>query len=109
MTAACGSDGEANSSDSQSSTSSPNTESSNVKVKDEELDGALVTSFPAEIPLYDGEVERISSQMGVVTEQPEWGVTITTTDHLNDVDARIRQAYSENGRTIVSDNEFAGG
>ncbi len=109
MSAACGSGGAANSSDSQSSTSSPNNESSNEKVKDEELDGALVTSFPAEIPLYDGEVEKSLGQMSEITEQPEWNVTITTTDDLTDVDTSIRQAYSENGWTIVSDNEFAGG
>lgn len=75
----------------------------------EELDGALVASFPSEIPLYDGEISDSRSSMGEVTQKPEWAVAMVTGDSLETVDAAVRDAYSNNGWSIRSEQDFAGG
>lgn len=75
----------------------------------QDLDGALVDSFPDDVPLYDGEIESSLSNVGEVTGLPEWSVTMFTNDSFDMVDAAIREAFSSNGWEISSEMEYGGG
>lgn len=75
----------------------------------EQLEGELVSSFPAEVPLYDGQIESSSSGVAEISRNPEWNVAMTTSDALDTVDTAVREAFSANGWTIGTDMEFAGG
>lgn len=77
-------------------------------VEEEELDGALVDSFPSDVPLYDGEIESSKSGLNSFGD-PEWNAAIITNDAMESVDASIREAYSADGWTLGSELEFAGG
>lgn len=75
-----------------------------VTVKDEKLEGEIVSSFPSgKIPLYDGTVVSSSSATGPQTGKPEWNVDITTSDAIETIDASIRSAFSSNGWAIATD------
>lgn len=74
-----------------------------------ELEGALVDSFPTDVPLYEGTVTASVAAVSEVTELPEWNATIVTDHSLETVDAAIREAYSSNGWTIGSDMAAFGG
>ena len=80
-----------------------------AEVPVEELEGELVSSFPAEVPLYDGEIESSLSGVAEISGNPEWNVAMTTADSLDAVDTAIREAFSSNGWAIGTDMEFAGG
>lgn len=69
----------------------------------EELDGALVGSFPKEVPLYDGQIESSSASLSEASGDPQWSVRITTSDPFETVDAAIRAAFSSNGWKIASE------
>lgn len=74
-----------------------------------ELDGALVDSFPSDVPLYDGEIVNSLSAWSETSDSPEWNVLIATDDPMETVDAAIRSAYTSNGWEIRSDMESMGG
>ena len=88
---------------------STDADQSDTEVPSEELEGELVSSFPSEVPLYDGEIESSLSGVGEVTGSPEWNVAMTTADSMDAVDAAVREAFSSNGWAIGTDMEFAGG
>src|SRR5690606_36066723 len=73
------------------------------------LQGTLVDSFPRDVPLYNGLILESSASLGPVTELPEWGVLMRTSDSLDVVDAGIRESYSANGWTIGTDMKANGG
>ena len=75
----------------------------------EELEGALVSNFPSEVPLYSGLILNSSSGISEVSGEPQWSVMMSTSDPLETVDAAIREAYSTNGWVIGSDMEAHGG
>lgn len=75
----------------------------------EELEGALVSNFPSEVPLYNGLILNSSSGISEVSGEPQWSVMMSTSDPLETVDAAIREAYSTNGWAIGSDMEAHGG
>lgn len=85
------------------------TEPSTADFVVEEIDGALVTSFPTDVPLYDGEIVASSASLSDVDSAPEWGVIMQTGDPLEAIDAAIRSDYASNGWTIASDNAYMGG
>lgn len=78
-------------------------------VTPQELNGALVDSFPDDVPLYDGDIESSLAALSEVTGAPEWNVDMVTGDPFDTVDAAIREAYSSNGWEIASEMEFGGG
>jgi|LSQX01.1.fsa_nt_gb hypothetical protein len=74
-----------------------------------ELDGALVDSFPADVPLYDGEVLRSAASWSDYLDKPEWHAVIGTADDLDTVNAGVRADYTSNGWEITSESEVLGG
>lgn len=76
---------------------------------EEELEGALVDSFPKEVPLYDGEIKSSSASISEVSDDPQWNVMMTTSDSLETVDASIRESFSANGWKIGTEMESGGG
>lgn len=92
-----------------SNENAPAEESNTAEFETIELEGALVDSFPRDVPLYNALVLESSASLGPVTELPEWGVLMTTNDAFDAVDADIRSTYSSNGWTIGMDSQFGGG
>lgn len=92
-----------------SNETSPVEENNTADFETIELEGALVDSFPRDVPLYNALILQSSASLGPVTESPEWGVLMTTSDSLEVVDAGIRESYSANGWTIGSDMKANGG
>lgn len=78
-------------------------------VPTEQLEGALVSSFPADVPLYDGQIVDSLSGISDFSGAPEWNVTMTTQDSVDTVGASVREAYSTNGWSMGSEMESAGG
>lgn len=105
-TAACGSDTSSTETSTETATS---TDQSTTKIESEELEGALVDSFPQDVPLYDGEIIESKGGMSDVSEEPEWNVAMSTADSIETVDESIRAAYSTNGWTIGSESESGNG
>lgn len=56
-------------------------------VTPEELSGALVESFPHDVPLYDGDIVSSLVALSEVTGAPEWNVDMVTGDPFDTVDA----------------------
>jgi len=77
--------------------------------QEEELDGALVASFPGGVPLYPGDVVSSLAVLGEVSERPEWNVTIATDDALEVVDAAIRDDYTSDGWEIRTEMDHMDG
>lgn len=78
-------------------------------VPTEHLEGALVSSFPADVPLYDGHIVDSLSDISEFSGAPEWNVMISTPDSVDAVGASVREAYSTNGWSMGSEMESAGG
>lgn len=96
---------DADTSQSSSVDSTGSTSQNSQTIEAEELEGALVESFPAdEVPLYDGTVTKSLGKMSV-SDRPEWNVTIETNDTINQVDAAIRASYAADGWSIRSDGK----
>lgn len=76
---------------------------------EEELEGRLVSSFPADVPLYDGEVLSSLAVLSESADRPEWNATIGTGDAIDAVDASIRDAYSTGGWEIRTDMKLGAG
>lgn len=77
--------------------------------QEEELEGALVSSFPDDVPLYPGDVVSSIAALSEVTEQPEWNATMTTGDPFDAVDSAIRSDYTSDGWQIRSEMDHLGG
>jgi hypothetical protein len=75
----------------------------------EELDGALVSSFPSDVPLYPGDVVNSLAALSEASERPEWNAQIVTGDSFDAVDASIRADYSSAGWKTRSEMDFMGG
>lgn len=88
---------------------SPAEQTNDAEFEATELEGALVDSFPHDVPLYNGLIEKSSASLSEVSNKPEWAVLMSTSDPLEAVDVSIRESYSTNGWTIGSDMESAGG
>lgn len=85
---------------------SENTSSNFEKIKDEKLEGELVSSFPKdEVPLYPGDVKSSLGKMDFTGERAEWNVEVATADSFEKVDASIREAYEGDGWSIVTDKK----
>lgn len=106
VTASCGSD---SSDDGAQAETTSGAEQTQTEIKSEELEGELVDSFPADVPLYDGDIIESSGQMSDVSGAPEWGVLMSTSDSIEAVDESIRAAYSSDGWAIGSDSESGNG
>ena len=99
-TAACGSDTSASDTSNDTSTSA---EPAHTEIESEELEGALVDSFPDDIPLYDGTIMESKGHMGEVSGAPEWSVFMKTDDPIETVNESLRADYSSNGWEMGSD------
>lgn len=84
-------------------------DSASHDVPTEHLEGALVSSFPADVPLYDGHIVDSLSGISEYSGAPEWNVTISSPDSVDTVGASVREAYSTNGWSMGSEMESAGG
>lgn len=95
------------SSTSQTGKKNTKANSSNFDViKDEKLEGELVSSFPKdEVPLYPGKIVSSLGKMNSAGDRGEWNVEVSTTDAYADVDAAIREAYEADEWSIANDSK----
>lgn len=98
--AACGSDTSASDTSGDTSTSA---EAPSTEIESEEVEGALVDSFPDDIPLYDGTIIESKAGMSEVSGDPEWNVHMDTDDPVETVNESLRADYSSNGWEISSE------
>src|SRR5690606_2496415 len=76
------------------------------KIKEEELNGELVDSFPEDkVPLYAGQIKHSLGKMNSAGDRGEWNVRVTTTDSFDQVDAAIREAYEADDWSIAVDQK----
>lgn len=91
----------------QSTQKSTKDNSSNFeKIKDEKLEGKLVSSFPSdEVPLYPGKIVSSLGKMNSAGDRGEWNVAVSTTDSYAEVDAAIRESYEAENWSIASESK----
>lgn len=91
---------------SSNSTNKKDNASNFEKVKEEKLEGKLVSSFPDDqVPLYPGTIESSLAKMDSLGERAEWNVAVVTTDSIEEVDVAIREAYEEGNWSIATDSK----
>lgn len=105
MLAGCGGGASENATSGDAASTEASAPTSGITGDEEELEGALVSSFPDFAPLHPGNITKSKAVKRTTDGELQWSVRMETDSPFDDVKSAIATAYSQDGWEIVSVKE----